>query len=106
MPLILALLFFDVIERKTAEEVLRELNTILEKRIDNGLAEGNVLTTLVETVDVFIMAVDRDCTILAIDKTNAVEFERLYGHAAGSQDLREALPLGRCCLMNAGQMRP
>ncbi|PSJ36339.1 hybrid sensor histidine kinase/response regulator [Sphingomonas deserti] len=74
-----AILFNDITERKRSEAALRELNATLEQRVADGLAERNVLATLVEITDVFVMARDFDYKILAINKSNADEFERIYG---------------------------
>ncbi|KQQ40836.1 histidine kinase [Methylobacterium sp. Leaf125] len=67
------------IERARAEDRLRELNDTLERRVDEALAERNMLAKLVEMTDIMIMAVDLDYTILAVNAANADEFTRLYG---------------------------
>jgi PAS domain S-box-containing protein len=69
----------DITARIAAELALRELNANLEKRVAERTAERNLLATLVETTDVMIMACDLDYNILAINKANADEFERIYG---------------------------
>jgi PAS domain S-box-containing protein len=74
-----AILFNDITERKLAESRLSKLNATLEARVAEQVAERNVLATLLETTDVMVMACDRDYNILAVNKANADEFERIYG---------------------------
>ena len=75
----------DVTARKEIEErlrrnetELREWNTNLEKRVAERTAERNVLVKVFESTDAFIMVVDLAYIILAINKSNADEFERIY----------------------------
>jgi PAS domain S-box-containing protein len=67
-----------VIERKAAEARLRELNDTLEKRVAERTSERNLLATLFETTDIMVMAADLEYNILAVNKANADEFERIY----------------------------
>ncbi|WP_298967944.1 PAS domain-containing protein [uncultured Methylobacterium sp.] len=74
------------IERARAEVALREserrlqhLNETLEQQISERTAERNLFATIVERTDIMVMAVDLGYTILAINKANADEFERIYG---------------------------
>ncbi len=61
------------------EEALRVLNARLEQQVSERTAERDLLATIVERTDVMVMAADLDYTILAINKANADEFERIYG---------------------------
>jgi PAS domain S-box-containing protein len=69
----------DVTDRVEAELAIRQLNATLEQRVAERTAERNLLATLVEATDVMVMACDLDYNILAINKANADEFERVYG---------------------------
>ena len=53
----------------------REHAQILAKRT----AERDVLATIVETTDVFILVIDPEYRLLAVNKANADEFERVSG---------------------------
>ena len=74
-----AILFSDISERKRMEEALRVMNATLERQVSERTAERNFLATIVERTDIMVMAADLDYTILAINKANADEFERIYG---------------------------
>ncbi|MCJ2061741.1 PAS domain-containing protein [Methylobacterium sp. J-088] len=74
-----AVLFSDISERKRMEDALRVMNTTLERQVSERTAERNFLATIVERTDVLVMAADLNYTILAINKANADEFERIYG---------------------------
>ncbi|HEY0203028.1 MAG TPA: ATP-binding protein [Acetobacteraceae bacterium] len=52
---------------------------VLEQRVAERTAERDLLAEIVGATDVMIMACDLDYTILAINKANADEFERIYG---------------------------
>ena len=58
---------------------LTRLNDTLEQRIAERTSERNMLATIVETTDVMVMACDLEFNILAVNKANADEFERIYG---------------------------
>jgi signal transduction histidine kinase/CheY-like chemotaxis protein len=62
-----------------ARRVLQRSKLSLEMEIAARTGERHLLATLVETTDVMIMAVDFEYRILAINKANADEFERVYG---------------------------
>ena len=74
-----AVLFSDISERKRMEEALRIMNTTLEQQVYDRTAERNFLASIVESTDIMVMAADLDYNILAINKANADEFERVYG---------------------------
>ena len=72
------------ITNETTEHVLRKaaldgLQTQLESTIQARTAERDLLANIVETTDVMIMVSDLDYNILAINRANADEFERIYG---------------------------
>ncbi len=65
--------------RRRQDEALRRLNETLEQQVSARTAERNLLATIVETTDAFILAADFDHNILALNKASADEFERVYG---------------------------
>ncbi|MET0372657.1 MAG: PAS domain-containing protein, partial [Rhizorhabdus sp.] len=69
----------DITAHKATEHRLRQLNETLEARVAEQLAERDLLATLVESTDTLIMAVDLNYTLLALNRANADEFERVYG---------------------------
>lgn len=69
----------DITATKRAEEALRELNATLETRVAVRTSERNMLASILESTDTMVMACALDYTILAINKANADEFERIYG---------------------------
>ncbi|WP_238230545.1 MULTISPECIES: PAS domain-containing protein [Methylobacterium] len=76
----------DLSQRREAEQRLAEserrlqhLNETLELQVSERTAERNLFATIVERTDVMVMAADLDYNILAINKANADEFERIYG---------------------------
>ena len=52
---------------------------VLKQRVAERTAERNLLAEIVGATDVMIMACDLGYTILAINKANADQFERIYG---------------------------
>lgn len=74
-----AVVFEDVTERQRVEEELRRLNETLEQRVAEAIAERKLLADVVETTSAFIQVLDLDYRLLANNKANADEFERLYG---------------------------
>jgi len=76
----------DLSQRRETEQRLAEserrlqlLNETLELQVSERTAERNLLATIVERSDIMMMAVALDYTILAINKANTDEFERIYG---------------------------
>jgi PAS domain S-box-containing protein len=69
----------DVTDQVGAENAIRDLNATLEERVAQRTSERNLLATLVEATDVMVMACDLGYNILASNKANADEFERIYG---------------------------
>ncbi|MBB5712294.1 PAS domain S-box-containing protein [Sphingomonas xinjiangensis] len=61
------------------EARLRELNSTLEQRVAEALAERRILAEVVETTDTFIQVADLDFRWLAINRASAEEFERIFG---------------------------
>jgi signal transduction histidine kinase/DNA-binding response OmpR family regulator len=74
-----AVLFQDITARRKAETALRELNDTLERRVAEALAERKLLADLVEGTDAFVQVVDPHFRWLAINRSAADEFERIYG---------------------------
>jgi PAS domain S-box-containing protein len=69
----------DVTEQVEAEKAIHDLNATLEERVAQRTSERNLLATLVEATDVMVMACDLQYNILAVNRANADEFERVYG---------------------------
>jgi PAS domain S-box-containing protein len=69
----------DVTEQVEAEKAIRDLNATLEERVAQRTSERNLLATLIEATDVMVMACDLQYNILAVNRANAAEFERVYG---------------------------
>lgn len=76
----------DLSQRRAAEQQLAEserrlqhLNETLELQVSERTAERNLFATIVERTDIMVMAADLGYNILAINKANADEFERIYG---------------------------
>ncbi len=63
--------------RVTAE--LRQINAQLERRVAEALAEQRILADIVESTDAFVQVVDLDFNWLAINRSSAAEFERIFG---------------------------
>ena len=80
---------------RQSEARLRELNTTLEARVSEALAERRILAEVVETTDAFIQVVDLDYRWLAINKASADEFERIYGVRPKAGDSMLELLAGR-----------
>jgi PAS domain S-box-containing protein len=78
--------FTDIEDIAQARRVLQRSRDSLEVEVIARTGERNLLATLVETTDVMVMAVDPAYTIIAINKANADEFERVYGMRAGVGD--------------------
>jgi PAS domain S-box-containing protein len=71
--------FTDIEDIVQARHVLKRSRDELEAEVVARTGERNMLATLVEKTDVMIMAVDLHYTILAINRANADEFERVFG---------------------------
>ncbi|MDX7953661.1 PAS domain-containing protein [Lichenihabitans sp. Uapishka_5] len=72
------------ITNETTEHVLNKaslqrLNEQLERTVEARTAERDLLGNVVETTDVLILVSDLHFNILAINRSNADEFERIYG---------------------------
>jgi PAS domain S-box-containing protein len=78
--------FTDIEDIVQARQILKQSRDELEAAVIARTGERNLLATLVETTDVMIMALDRHYTILAINRANAEEFERIYGVCPGIGD--------------------
>ena len=65
--------------RILAERALRELNETLERRVSQALAERKLLADIVEGTNAFVQVADLEYRWLAINRSAAVEFERIFG---------------------------
>jgi PAS domain S-box-containing protein len=70
----------DIEEIVQARMLMRRSHDELEALVRRRTGERNLLATLVERTDVMVMALDADYRILAINRANIDEFERVYGH--------------------------
>ena len=64
---------------RQSEKALTDLNETLEQRIKAAVAERQILADVVESTDASIGVLDLNYTILAINRANIDEFERVYG---------------------------
>jgi PAS domain S-box-containing protein len=69
----------DISELKAAQQAAEALNATLERRIEEALAERRLLADIVEGTDAFVQVSDLDYRWLAINKSAADEFERIFG---------------------------
>jgi PAS domain S-box-containing protein len=69
----------DITEQKETEAKLRELNETLEARVREALAERQILANVVESTNASVLVSDLDYRILAINKANIAETERVWG---------------------------
>jgi PAS domain S-box-containing protein len=77
----------DITRRKAIEQELRDLNANLESRVAQALAERQLFATLVESATASIMVCDPNFKILALNKANMDEFERVYGKRPQAGDI-------------------
>ena len=64
---------------REGEARLRELNETLERRVKEAVAERSVLADIVEGTNAFVQVVDPEYRWLAINRSAADEFERIFG---------------------------
>jgi PAS domain S-box-containing protein len=69
----------NIAEEKAREAALRELHDSLERRVREALAERHVFAHVMENASASIMVCDLELNILAINRSNMDEFERIYG---------------------------
>ncbi len=69
----------ETTRRVLAERALRELNETLEHRVSEALAQRKLLADIVEGTNAFVQVADLDYRWLAINKSAADEFERIFG---------------------------
>ena len=74
-----AILFNDISDRRRAELALVEMNETLERRVADTLAERQVLAQVMEASDASITVIDLQGRVVAINRANLIEFERIYG---------------------------
>ena len=66
----------DIVE---AREILKQSAMRLKREIAEGTAERKLLADVVEATDALVLVLDLNYGILALNKANADEFERIYG---------------------------
>jgi PAS domain S-box-containing protein len=64
---------------RNSEEALRILNTTLEARVADTLAERQVLADIVEGTDIIVIVADLNYRLLGINKAGQSAFEQVYG---------------------------
>ena len=69
----------DIHDRRRAEERLREVNAVLERRVTEALAQRKLWADVFETTDALVAALDAEYRVLALNRAYADEFESLYG---------------------------
>ncbi|MGE4043863.1 MAG: PAS domain-containing protein [Acetobacteraceae bacterium] len=69
----------DIDAERQAQMSLQRLNETLEQRIEETLAERNLWADIFATTDSFIMAIDFDYRLLAINQASSDEFESIHG---------------------------
>ncbi|WP_245930744.1 PAS domain-containing protein [Methylobacterium radiodurans] len=69
----------DIHDRRRAEERLREVNAVLERRVAEALAQRKLWADVFETTDALVAALDAEYRVLALNRAYAEEFESLYG---------------------------
>ncbi len=69
----------DTTEQKFAEEALRELNSSLERRVNDALADRKLLSDVFDASGAFIQIVDPAFHLIGINKANADEYEKVFG---------------------------
>lgn len=69
----------DITERRRHEEAVHNLNEELGRRVNETLAEKQLLVDVIDGADVLVLVVDTAFNWLAINKAAAREFARVYG---------------------------
>ena len=62
-----------------AREILEQSAMRLEREVADGTAERKLLADIVEGSDAFVMVMDLNYNILAVNHASVIEFERVYG---------------------------
>lgn len=76
---LVAVIFRDVTARKRAETALQVLNTQLEQRVAQAVAERKVFADLIDASVACVQVVDRQMRWLAINAATRAEFQRIFG---------------------------
>jgi PAS domain S-box-containing protein len=71
--------YTDIEDLVNARALIQRSREELEREVAERTGERNLLATLVERTDLLVMAIDQQHTVLAINKANADEVERIYG---------------------------
>ena len=66
-------------EARARLEVLAQLNSTLEARVDAAVAERKILADIVESTDAFVQVLDLEFRFIAINRASAREFESVIG---------------------------
>jgi signal transduction histidine kinase len=82
----IAQITWDALERLRARKALTNANERLYQAILERTAERDLLSEIVASTDVMVMACAQDYTILAINKATVNEFERVFGVRAAVGD--------------------
>jgi PAS domain S-box-containing protein len=69
----------DVTEQRSAEAALRDLNTTLERRVAEALAERKILADIVEGTDAIVQVIDHQFRWLAVNRAAIDSYQRLVG---------------------------
>jgi PAS domain S-box-containing protein len=69
----------EIEEIVQARSILQRSRDELEQAVAARTGERNLLARILETTDVMILAIDLDHKVIAINKANADEFERIFG---------------------------
>jgi PAS domain S-box-containing protein len=80
------LALIDITALKEAENKLQDLIFNLEHRVIEAIAGRRLWADLVEANDAFILALDCDYQVIAINGANVREFERIYGQVIKTGD--------------------
>ena len=70
---------FDVTEAHGDSQTLRELYETLEQRVADAVAQRNTLADVVEFSGAYVLVIDLDYHVLAVNRAYVNEFEQVYG---------------------------
>ncbi|MEK9212927.1 PAS domain S-box protein [Sphingomonas sp. 2378] len=70
---------FDIDERRRAEETLRDVNAVLERRVVEALAERKLFADIMDSTGTMVQVLGFDHRYLAINRAAVDDFERIFG---------------------------